>query len=230
MTRCLLLSIAACLALAGCGSAPVQPAWQGTAHMALQVAVEAYLSGNARVADAEMARARSEIARTGQPALLARAELVMCAAHVASLDFDGCPAYEALAGDAAPPERAYAAYLYGRAQAADIALLPEQHRALAVWGESPQGAAAAAPSSAPLAAVADPLAQLVAAGVLLQRSRLAPDAAAIASASASAQGWRRPLLGWLGVQVRAADAAGDRAAAQRLRRQMNLVSGAGNAP
>ena len=200
--------------LAGCGSAPPVPEWQADAHGALQAAVAATLNGNTRVAEAEMARARSEIARTGQPALLARAELVRCAAQVASLDLAGCPGYEAVAADAQPAERAYAAYLYGKTQPADVALLPAQHQGVARGGTS-------------LAGLQDPLARLVAAAVLLQRGALAPAGVVASAETASAQGWRRPLLAWLGVQLRAALAAGDADGAAQLRRRIDLVAGQG---
>lgn len=200
--------------LAGCAAKPPVPDWQGQAHGALQAAVAATLNGDTRVAQAEMARARSAIARTGQPALLARAELVLCAAQVASLDLAGCPGYEAVAADAQPAERAYAAYLYGKAQAADAVLLPAQHQGVARGGTS-------------LAALQDPLAQLVAASVLLQRGQLPPAGIVASADTASAQGWRQPLLAWLGVQLRAAQAAGDAAGAAQLRRRMDLVAGQG---
>jgi hypothetical protein len=197
--------------LAGCASRPAPPAWQGDAHAALQAAVAATLAGDARVAGAEMTRARRAIGATGQPALLARAELVLCAARVASLDLAGCPGYEALAVDAEPAERAYAAYLYGAVPAAQVPLLPAQHQAIA-----------AGASSAPT--MQDPLAQLIATAVLLRQGRVSPAGVATAVETASSQGWRRPLLAWLGVQLRAAEAAGDAEAAQRIRLRQALVA------
>jgi hypothetical protein len=41
----------------------VPPDWQANAHGALQSAVEAYLSGNTRVAEVEMTRARASLVR-----------------------------------------------------------------------------------------------------------------------------------------------------------------------
>ncbi|MGC3984457.1 MAG: hypothetical protein QM777_06830 [Pseudorhodoferax sp.] len=205
-------ALLAVLLLAGCASRAPVPDWQGNAHGALQAAVAATLNGETRVAEAEMARARSEIARTGQPGLLARAELVLCAARVASLDLDGCPAYRALAVDAAPAEQAYAAYLYGAVAPAQQALLPPQHQRLA----------AGAPLSADLQ---EPLARLLATAVLLRQGRATPDDVATAVATASGQGWRRPLLAWLGAQLRGAEAAGDAVAAERIRRRIALVDG-----
>ena len=41
--------------------------------------------------------------------------------------------------------------------------------------------------------------------------------------TASEQGWRRPLLAWLGVQARLAEQAGQTEEAARIRRRMDLV-------
>ena len=71
------------------------------AQGASQKAIEAYLSGNARVEKLEWDRARAEVARTGRPDLLARLELMRCAAQVASLVTEPCERFEALRADAA---------------------------------------------------------------------------------------------------------------------------------
>jgi hypothetical protein len=205
------LALAACaLALASCAGGPPAPEWEATAHGGLKGFQSAYLAGRTPAAEQEFARARSALAATGRADLVARAELVRCAARVASLDFDDCPGFEALAADAAPAERAYARYLAGKAQEADIALLPEHHR-----GVSPGS----------LAAIADPFARLVAAGVLFRQGAATPAGIALAVETASAQGWRRPLLAWLGVQAKRAEDAGDRTAAEAIRRRMRLVAG-----
>lgn len=209
----------AALLLAGCASHPPAPDWQGNARSATERAVAAYLVGNARVEGAELARARDEVGRTGRADLLARVELSHCAAQVASLVFGPCVAFEPLRADAAAPERAYADYLLAKATPAEVALLPEAHRAVA---------ASAAPGATVLAGVADPLARLIAAGVLFEAGRADPGAIAVAVDTASAQGWRRPLLAWLGVQLRRAEQAGATDEAQRLRRRIALAQrGAG---
>ena len=63
----------------------------------------------------EFTHARSELTATGRADLVARAELVRCAARVASLVFEPCAGFEALRDDAGTEERAYANYLDGRA-------------------------------------------------------------------------------------------------------------------
>lgn len=211
-----------CVALLGCSSQPPVPDWQMTAHGAAQKAVEAYLSGNSRVEKLEFERARAETARTGQPALLARIELLRCAARVASLVMGPCEGFEALREDAAAPEKAYAHYLAGRIDASEVPLLPPAQ----------QGVAASAPASAAAAlqAVADPLSRLVAAGVLLQTGRADPAVVALATDTASAQGWRRPLLAWLLLQAQRAEAAGDTQASAQLQRRIAVVERGGARP
>lgn len=213
------MSLALCVLLAACGSSPPAPDWKANAQSALERGTAAWLEGRSAIAEREFGVARSEVARTGRPDLLARAELVRCAAQVASLQFEPCSAFESLRGDAAPAEQAYAAYLAGRAGAADIALLPEHHRAVA-------RAAGGDAALAALQSIADPVARQVAAGVLLQRQRADPGVIAAAIDNASAQGWRRPLLAWLKLQERRAQAAGDATALQSIQRRIALVESA----
>ena len=186
------------LVLAACSSTPPPPDWQMNAKSASERSVAAYLTGNARIDAAELARARAEVARTGRADLLARVELTHCAAQVASLVFEPCSAFEPLRADATEVERAYADRLAGRSATAEPTAL--------------QG-------------IDDPLARLVAAGVLFQTNRA--DARVIQTAidTASAQGWRRPLLAWLNVQLKRAEAAGANDDAQQLRRRITIVQG-----
>jgi hypothetical protein len=80
---------------------------------------------------------------------------------------------------------------------------------------------------AALKEIDDPLARLVAAGVLFQGGRANPAAMALAAETAAAQGWRRPLLAWLGAQLALAEKAGDTANAAQLRRRIELVQDLG---
>jgi hypothetical protein len=195
--------------LAGCASKPLPPAWQPDAHGALDGYTDAWLHGDTPAAAAEFARARRATASTGRFDNVAQAELVRCAARVAALEYE-CPGYAALAADATPAQQAYAAYLQGQWQGLAPGLLPEQHRGVVTGGT--------------LAGVQDPLARLVAAGALMKAGKITPADIANAVDTASNQGWRRPLLAWLGVQERRAQAAGDAAAVQQIRRRIALAS------
>jgi len=197
--------------LAGCASKPLPPDWQANAKGALDASVDDYLKGHTAASNAEFREARAETTATGRADHVAQVELVRCAAQVASLVFEDCPGYAALAPDATPAQRAYAAYLAGHWDGLDVLLLPEQHRAVVAGGA--------------LENIADPLARLVAAGAQFKARRIAPAGIALAVDTASTQGWRRPLLAWLGVQAQRAEAAGDTAAQAAIERRRKLAGG-----
>ncbi len=173
-----------------------------------------------RVEVIEFERARQQIARSGRADLLARAELMRCATRVASLVFEPCAGFEGLRADAAAAEQAYAAHLAGeRLSPAAILQLPEAQRTAArtVAGGSGVPPRAAMPE--------DPLSRLIAIALLFRAGHADPALIASASETASAQGWRRPLLAWLAVQAGLAERAGNAAEAARLKRRMAVVLG-----
>ena len=213
------LVLLAALALSACSGGPKTPDWQMEAKTAMERAVAAYLEGNSRVEALEFGRARSEISSTGRVDLMARAELLRCASRVASLVLEDCAGFERLRPDAPPAERAYADYLAGQLQPQDIALLP-----------APQRAAAAGGDVAALKGINDPLSQLVAAALMFRAGRASPAALQQAVDTASSQGWRRPLLAWLGVQLQLAEKGGDSAVAAQLRRRIALTQAPAPAP
>ena len=208
--RLTILTLLASAMLSACSSGPKVPDWSinGIGHV--ERFTEAYLKGDSRVEAREFSLARAETARTGRPDLVARIELNRCATRVASLVFEPCAGFEPLRADASDAERAYAGYLYGQAATAEVPLLPAHHRAVANGGTS-------------VAGIDDSFAQLVAAGVIFRRGAATPETVATAVETASRQGWRRPLLAWLGVQARLAEERGDSADAERIRRRMDLV-------
>lgn len=195
--------------LSACASKPQPPSWQPDAKSSLDGYLDDWLRGDTAAAEAEFARARRATASTSRFDLVAQAELVRCAAQAAALVYE-CPGFAALAADATPAQRAYAAYLDGRWQGLDPGLLPEKHRGVLAGGDP--------------GAIADPLSRLTAAGALFKAGRITPAGIAVAVDTASNQGWRRPLLAWLGVQEQRAQAAGDSAAVERIRRRRALAS------
>lgn len=208
------LAAAAVIAcVAGCAGTP-PPEWAADAHAAMQQTVAAALEGRPRVEQTEFARALQQLSRTGRTDLLARAELLRCAAHAARLDDAGCPGFERHRTDADRADRAYADYLAGQLDAADLPLLP-----------AAQQAAARGDAQAP-ARIDDPLARLVAASTLLRAGRAGPDTVALAVDTASAQGWRAALLAWLQVQQRFALRDGDDTLVRRVQRRIDAAAGA----
>ena len=210
--RPIVLSCIAALLLAACASGPKPPEWQANAHASLDAYTEAWLRGETHLANAAFVRARSELASTGQAQQVAVAELTRCALEVASVavaEGASCPGFAPLAADAGERERAYATFLAG--QPVNMSLLPAHYAAFS--------------DAASLSRIEAPLPRLIAAGVLLRKGALPPEGVALAVETASAQGWRRPLLAWLGVQEKAATARGDSALAEAARKRAELVSG-----
>ncbi|HSW07551.1 hypothetical protein [Aquabacterium sp.] len=243
MSRCRLAAAAATAALvllSACSSKPPTPDWQMNAHASMQRTLEAYLLGDTRLEALEFDRARSAIASTGRLPLMARAELMRCAARVASLVFEPCPNFDALQQDADAADLAYAGYLAAQPLSAPaLALLPPAQRPfavaqvggpgdVAVRSGDPANAAVRVGGpgdAAALQQIEDPLSRLVAAAVLLRNGQAHPATMAVAVDTASAQGWRRPLLAWLNVQLRVAEQHGDNPETQRLKRRIGLVQG-----
>jgi len=204
-------ALALILFLAACASHPVPPDWQTGAYNGLKSFTTEYLNGNTRLADFEFSRARGELARTGRFERVARAELVRCAVQVASLEFNDCPGFAAMAADAGDAERAYADFLAGRK--VDAKLLPPHYGAI-VEGHKDA-----------LRSLEDPLVRLIGAGVLMRSGRLLATDIDLAVNTASDQGWRRALLAWLGVQAEYAERNGDTELAALARRRVELVGG-----
>lgn len=203
--------------LSGCASGPTPQAWETNAQSALQNASVSYLTGNTRVEEQDFARSLRELRATGRADFVANVELTRCAARVASLVFDDCPAYMQLADDSTPEQRAYADYLAGRWQGLSTALLPKHHAAVVA---NPTTAAA-------LSETKEPLSLLVAAGILLKHGNLTQKSldqvALISVETASNQAWRRPLLAWLGIQIKSAESIGDALQSARLKRRVDLI-------
>jgi len=204
------------LLLVACASQPPPPDWQAEASAALEMASSAYLRGDGRAAQLDLDRARAALSSTGRAELLAHAELMHCALQVASLALTPCSGFERLRPDVPAGQQAYADYLAGRLGAERAGLLPAAQQAAARAGDADTALAA-------VRQIDDPLSRLVAAGVLLQTGRANPALITLAVATASAQGWRRPLLAWLGLQLQRAEAAGDDAAAAQLRRRIGWI-------
>lgn len=97
------------------------------------------------------------------------------------------------------------------------ALRPHAGAEEVAYAEYLAGRAARAPTE-------EPLSRLVASGLRLRNGTATPQDVASAIDAASAQGWRRPLLAWLTVQAKSAEASGDQAALAHIRRRIELVT------
>lgn len=217
------LLLIALFVLAGCGGKLPPPNWQMNAVSLLEHAQQRWLEGDAKAAEAALAKARSAIAQSGRRDLLARAELVHCAARIASLEYTRCESFDRLAIDAHPDDVAYARFLRGDWRGLDAKSLPSHYAALL-------GAREDVAANRAVAAIKEPLPRLIAAALLFQAGRAEPATLVTAIDSASERGWRRPLLAWLQVQRQRALAAGEADAASLIQRRIELVLTAPSTP
>lgn len=211
-----LCTLALAALLGGCAGAPV-PEWQSDAHVSLEKFTQNYLEGDTRLAERYFSEARMSIAATGRLDLAARAELIRCALATASLSDDGCMEFEAMRSFATEEDKVYAQFLAGRWQELRARDLPEPYRGVVTAGSE-------ASQNREIGRIEDPVSRLVAAGAAFRAGRLSPAGVAITIDTASAQGFRRPLLAYLNVQAKLAEQAGDTAALATIRRRIELVS------
>ena len=214
MGRAAGLSVA--LALCACASGPPVPDWQAQSQSALESFRQLYLEGDSSGAARAFARAKAALASTGKPELVAKAELVRCALGAAALDFDACSNYDSQSADASADDRVYGDFISARWKGLNSSRLPAPYRNIAVARDDTERARI-------LQGIDDPVSRLVAAGALFRATALSPEGVAMAVDTASAQGYRRPLLAYLNVQAKQAQAAGDRAAEEAVRKRMEIV-------
>lgn len=219
--RLALLTLAAFLS--ACGGGPPPADWKLNAVSLLEHAQERWLEGDTQAAALAMDKTRVEIAKSGRPDLLARAELAQCAARVASLDFAPCSAFDKLAADAGAGDRAYQRFLSGDWSGLDAKALAAHYAGLV-------GAKEDAAANKAVADIKEPLPRLIAAALLFKTARADPATLALAVDTASERGWRRPLLAWLEVSLKRARDAGDKASAEHIQRRIDLVMVSGGKP
>lgn len=208
--------VAAVLLLGACAGGPMPPEWQSQSHAAMERFTQQYLEGNAPLAQLSFARAKAAVASTGKPELAARVELVRCALGTAALDFDACAVYESTRSDATRDDQVYGDFVSARLREQDASRLPPQYLAVATARDE-------ASRNKAMQQIADPISRLVAAGALFRLAQLSPEGVAAAIDTASAQGYRRPLLAYLAVLAKRAESAGDAAALQSIQKRIDLV-------
>ncbi len=212
-----LLAAAALLLLAACGSGgPPPPDWKTDAADLIERYKKYALLGENVLAERYFQQAVTATGGAGRVADTAHLWLVRCATRRAMLIDDACSEYAELArAEANPADAAYYRFLTLDWNGLDAAALPKQHRDLV--------SAAAAARPAALGKIDDPLSRLLDASLLVMRKEAGADTLALATETASAQGWRQPLLTYLKLRERQATEQGRTADAANLARRIGLV-------
>lgn len=211
-----LLALACLLALTACSSGPPPPDWKTDAADLIERYQKHALLGENVLAERYFQRAVGATGGAGRVSETARLWLVRCATRRAMLIDDACAEYAELASIAPnAADHAYYQFLTLRWDALDVALLPSQHRDLV------RAAADRRPET--LNTIADPLARLLDASLLVMRQEADAATLALAAETASERGWRQPLLTYLKLQHAQAATRGDVAEISRLAGRIRLV-------
>lgn len=212
-----LLALLGLILLTACGSGgPPPPDWKTDSADFIERYQKHALLGENVLAEHYFQRAIAATGGAGRVNDTAHLWLVRCATRRAMLIDDPCAEYAELARiEPNAANEAYFQFLTLHWDAVDSALLPKQHQNLV--------SAPAAARPALLASIDDPLARLLDASLLVMRQEAAPDTLSQATATASDQGWRQPLLTYLMLQQKQAAARGDPAELARLALRIQLV-------
>lgn len=212
-----LLALAAIALLSACGSGgPPPPDWKTDAADLIERYKKHALLGDNVLADRYFQQAVTATGGAGRVAETARLWLVRCATRRAMLIDDACTEYADLARtEPNPADAAYYRFLRLDWNGLDASLLPSQHRGLV---NAPSALRPAA-----LGNIDDPLSRLLGAGLLVMRKEADAATLTLAAETASAQGWRQPLLTYLKLQEKLALEQNRSTDATRLARRIQLV-------
>jgi predicted small lipoprotein YifL len=212
-----LLAVACMALLTACGSGgPPPPDWKTDSADLIERYQKHALLGENILAERYFQQAVRATGGAGRINDTAKLWLVHCATRRAMLIDDPCTGYAQLARiEPNPANEAYFQFLTLHWDAVDTSLLPEQHQRLV------KAPAPARPAM--LVAIDDPLARLLDASLLVMRQEAGSDTLSLATATASDQGWRQPLLTYLKLQQTQAIAHGNAAESARLALRIQLV-------
>ena len=212
-----LLAIAALVALTACGSGgPPPPDWKSDAADLVERYQKHALRGENSLAERYFQQAVAATGGAGRGAETARLWLIRCATRRAMLVDDACAEYADLASiEPNAADQAYYQFLTLHWDALDAGLLPAHHRDVV--------RAPVEKRRQVVAKVSDPLGRLLDASLLVMRKEADATTLALAAETASAEGWREPLLIYLKLQEKQAAAQGDAAEQARLARRIRLV-------
>ena len=212
-----LLVLASLILLTACGSGgPPPPDWKTDATDLIERYQKHALLGENSLAERYFQQAVMATGGAGRVTETARLWLVRCATRRAMLIDDACTEYAELAAIAPnAADQAYYQFITLRWETLDVALLHRQHQELV------RAALAKRPET--LSRIADPLARLLDASLLVMRQEADAGTLELATETASERGWRQPLLTYLKLQEAQAAAQGNAAEQARLKKRILLV-------
>jgi predicted small lipoprotein YifL len=209
LTACLIL-------LAGCGGKTPPPDWKVDSADLIERYKKHELRGENILAERYFQQAVNAAGSAGQVAETARLWLVRCAVRRASLDDDDCSEYVELAKlETTDEDRAYYQFITLDWNRVEASRLPK-HYAVLLAGPADK-------RLAQVAAIDAPLSRLLAASLVVQRGEADDALLALATETASAEGWKRPLLVYLKLAEKRAFEREDAATLADIQARIRLI-------
>jgi hypothetical protein len=184
-----------CLLFLGCASKPL-PDWLNTSYNQLENYKKSYLSGSEKIAALQFKCTINEIRKSGDLEILSRAYLIRMALQATA--FENMNEEEYVKIDALQPSlpnRSFHAFLKGDISHTDVNLLPGQYRGLC---KALQQKGNGVELLREIDNMEDPLSQLIALGIIVRLQQDNEYVLKKAIVVASAQGWEKPLIVYLG--------------------------------
>ena len=208
------------LLLADCGSKPA-PAWLATGHKQLETYKQDFLSAREPVvAELRFKKAITEIKRSGDLNLLAKALLTRMALQIAVLEApDEGDFARVESAQPVPANRNFYLFLKGDLADVDGDLLPSQYRPflMAFRRDDTAGTGKA------VAGIKDPLSRLIAAGLSVTH-HIENETILLATVEAASEnGWKRALLVWLKRLQSSYEASNEPGKADLIRRRIGII-------
>ncbi|MDD3248936.1 MAG: hypothetical protein PHF23_00985 [Smithellaceae bacterium] len=189
-----LLYVIVALLICACGGAGQIPAWKEKGCSQLDEYKNSFLTGREASTEPHFEKARKEIAAGNDLGLLTIAYLTKYALHTASLEpFDASEFAKLYRLEPHPGDMAYCHFLKGNFSAVDAKALPARYAGVLKAAVNRDAAAA----GRGIAAIDDPLSRLIACGAWTRYLPADETILQIGIATASANGWRRPLWAYL---------------------------------
>ena len=215
-----LLTVMFVLFICACGSLMPVPVWKEKGARYLDEYTNSFLKGKELSSEPHFVTATRELTAANDLRLLAVVYLTKYALHTASLErFDDSEflKIEQLEPDEA--DMAYCRFLQGNFAAVNASALPARYTGLLKAAERKDVALAAHEISA----ISDPVSRLVAAGVWVKHLPYDENILQKAIDTASAGGWRRPLLAYLEKLHAFYSESGDTDKARAMRNRIELL-------
>ena len=214
-----LILLTTLIILGGCGSKPV-PDWKNVSFNHMKHFKRCFLSGEERKADIFFDKAIDEIKKSGKLDILAKAYLTKCALRAAMLEEIECCEFITIEKVKSNRENEnYYSFLTGNLDSVDRQILPPRYRNFLTALKNSK----IDKINDEISGIEDPLSRLIATGISVKNNQYNEYTLKIALSVASNNGWKKPLLIYLGKLKSSYERNKEIEKAKKVQQKINLI-------